>query len=111
VNFVTCIVPEVARKYFADQITKGRSVEEVRGDIKSVEKEILQMQLACEDELHCEKVVFLDRGLPDVLTFYRWEGLNPNLLLKHCFRYCYAAVYVLDPLPVVRDGIRIEGEN
>jgi len=49
-----------------------------------------------------KKVAFLDRGLPDSLTFHRVFGLNPDELLLECLKHRYASVFILDRLPVER---------
>jgi predicted ATPase len=104
-------VPEVARSYFDAEMTRGRSIEEIRSDLATVECNIMGMQIQVEQSLPTGEVVFLDRGLPDIITFFRYAGLNPAEVIPGCFRHRYAAVYVLDPFPIERDGFRIEGEE
>ena len=53
-------------------------------------------------------VVFLDRGVPDFLAWYRVRGLNPNEILEDCFHHRYASVFLLDPLPFQPDVQRVE---
>jgi predicted ATPase len=60
------------------------------------------MQQSLEDGLQPKEVVYLDRGLPDSLTFHRVFGLNPDELLLECLKHRYASVYILDRLPVER---------
>jgi predicted ATPase len=45
---------------------------------------------------------YLDRALPDSVTFYRLVGVDPDEILPACFRHHYAAVFILDRLPPVR---------
>jgi predicted ATPase len=103
-------VPEIARKYFECEMAKGRSIYEIRGDMAQLEKAIMHLQLKAENALNPADVVFLDRALPDLITFYRYAGLDPNSMLAACFAHQYAAVLVPDPFHVERDGIRIEDE-
>ena len=104
-------VPEVARRYFDCEIAKGRKIEDLRSNLEAVERIIMNKQVQCESELNCDDIVFLDRALPDNLTFFRYADVDPNQYLGTCFRNRYAGVYVLDPFPIERDGIRIEGEE
>ena len=104
-------MPEVARGYFDKEIAKGRKIEDLRSNLLSVERIIMELQIKYEGNLRAGDVVFLDRGLPDILTFLRYAGENPNTYLDRCFQYRYASVYVLDPFTIERDGIRIEGEE
>jgi predicted ATPase len=103
-------VPETARLYFEREMAGGRSVDEVRKNARTVERGLIDMQLRFEREIRAIEVVFLDRGLPDSLTFCRIAGLNPNEILSECFRHRYASVFVLDRIPIQQDGIRIEDD-
>jgi predicted ATPase len=62
--------------------------------------------LKITDGIRTNEVHFLDRGLPDALTFYRVAGMNPNEILPDCFQHHYASVFMLDRLPYQQDGIR-----
>lgn len=55
-------------------------------------------------------VVFLDRALPDSITFRRFKGMNPDEILPECFHHPYATVFMLDRLHLQLDGIRIEDD-
>lgn len=57
------------------------------------------MQLGVEQGLRAVEVAFLDRGLPDSITFRRVFGLDPNEILQECFHHRYASVFILDRLP------------
>ncbi len=103
-------VPETARLYFEREKAGGRSVHDVRKNARDVERGLIDMQLRFERELQAIEVAFLDRGLPDSLTFCRIAGLNPNEILSECFRHRYASIFVLDRIPIQQDGIRIEDD-
>jgi predicted ATPase len=64
------------------------------------------MWVRLESGLQAAEVIFLDRALPDSLTFYRFAGLNPNIILPDCFQHHYASVFILNRLPYQRDGVR-----
>jgi predicted ATPase len=101
-------VPEVARQYFEEEMAKGRTMDEIAEDQAALERRLMDMQLRIEHGLRATDVVFLDRALPDMLTFYRVFGLNPNESLAECFHHRYASVFVLDRLPIEQDGLREE---
>ncbi|MFQ5922568.1 MAG: AAA family ATPase [Anaerolineales bacterium] len=103
-------VPETARLYFEREKARGRTVNDVRKSARTVERGLIDMQLKFELELRAIEVAFLDRGLPDSLTFCRTAGLNPNEFLSECFRHRYASIFVLDRIPIQQDGIRIEDD-
>ncbi|NIM92222.1 MAG: AAA family ATPase [Anaerolineales bacterium] len=103
-------VPETARLYFEIEMAKGRTIDEVREDGLAVELGLIDMQLRFEGELQADDTAFLDRGLPDSLTFGRVSGLDPNMFLSECFHHRYASVFMLDRLPLQQDDCRIEDE-
>jgi len=102
---------ECARQHFENEFARGRTLEEILRDPLAMEMGIAELQLCLERELEAGRVAFLDRGLPDCLTFFRFFGLDPNEILRSCFRYRYASVFVLDRLPIEGDGLRIEDEQ
>jgi predicted ATPase len=103
-------VPETARLYFDKEMAKGRTIEELRENCFTLERGLIDMQLKFEGELPVSEVVFLDRGIPDSLTYCRVAGVDPNEFLSECFFYRYAAVFVLDRIAIQQDNCRIEDD-
>jgi len=93
---------ETARLYFEEEMAKGRSLEEIREDGVTLQRSIKEMQRKLEQGIHDVDIAFLDRALPDSLTFHRIVGLNPNEILPECFSHRYASVFILDRLPMLR---------
>jgi predicted ATPase len=106
------IIPETAREYIDQEITNGRGIEEIIINPQT-QLEIIKMQRRAEsgDTVEINELAFLDRGLPDSLTFYRYNGLDPNSILLECFHKRYALVFILDRLPLQLDGARIPDES
>ena len=102
-------VPEIARQYIDREMARGRTLDEIFEDV-TTETAMGDMQLRIEHGLRAIDVVFLDRALPDSLTFRRLAGLNPNELLADCFHHRYASIFVLDRLPFQQNGARIEDD-
>jgi predicted ATPase len=98
--------PEVGRQYFERELSKGRTVAEIREDRAAMTREIYNLWLEFNKELRASEITFLDRGLPDALSFYRFAGMNPNEILSDCFQHRYASVFILNRLPYQQDGIR-----
>ncbi|UCD41681.1 MAG: ATP-binding protein [Chloroflexota bacterium] len=93
---------ETARKYFDTEIAKGRTIEQIREHTTDLQRAIDGMQKRLEYGLNPHETTFLDRALPDSLTFYRVAGLDPNEILAECFQHRYASVFLLDRLPFLR---------
>jgi predicted ATPase len=102
--------PEGARLYLERERARGRTTDEIREKLAALQPGIVDMQLKIERELPATDLVFLDRAVPDCLAWRRICGLNPNEILAECFRHRYASVFVLDRLPIQRDGFRPEEE-
>ena len=69
-------------------------------------RDIYELWLELNAGLIETEVTFLDRGLPDALSFYRFAGMNPNSILLDCFQHRYATVFLLNRLPYQQDGSR-----
>ncbi len=100
------IAPEGARIYLERELACGRSLLEIRSNLHQMERSIAEMQLAIEQGLQVNACIFLDRAFPDCLAWYRFFNLNPNELLRDCFHFRYASVFLLDPLPLQLDNLR-----
>ena len=98
--------PEAGRQYFERELAKGRTIDEIRKDRAALTRTIYALWLEFNEGLIATEVTFLDRGLPDALSFYRFAGMNPNSILLDCFQHRYATVFLLNPLPYKQDGIR-----
>jgi predicted ATPase len=94
----------------AREMDRGRTIDEIRADARVLEHGLIEMQLRFERALRATDVAFLDRGLPDGLTYCRMAGLDPNEILPECFHHRYASILVLDPLPIEQDCLRVEEE-
>jgi predicted ATPase len=103
-------VPEIGREYIEREMAKGRTIDEIRESEVDFCYRIRDMTLERESGLRAKERFFLDRALPDCLTFYRLAGLDPNQVLPQCFHHQYASVFVLDRFPFQLDGVRIEGD-
>jgi predicted ATPase len=103
-------VAEIARQFIESEVAKGRTVKEIRADMSTLTRDLMDLQRRTEDGLCARDVTFLDRGLPDCFAFFRLAGVNPNGPLAECFHHRYASVFVLDQLPFERDGTRLESD-
>ena len=97
-------VPETARLYIEGEMSKGRTIREIRESGAAFQRRLVEMQLKVEGGLRPVDVIFLDRGVPDHFAYCRAFGPNPNEFLAECFHHRYASVFVLDPLPFQENG-------
>jgi predicted ATPase len=99
---------EVARELIELGLQQGRSLTEIRAEAKALQKEILEVTLAREMALDINKRVFLDRGLPDSITYFRLAGLDGEEAKAIAALFQYRAVFIFDRLPIVTDDVRTE---
>ncbi|RJQ34108.1 hypothetical protein C4568_03125 [Candidatus Parcubacteria bacterium] len=102
---------EHARHYIDTQKIAGKTVEEIRKNQLSFQQGILNMQTDQEQALPSDETIFLDRAIPDALAYYRFLKLpEDEKLQKAMHKFSYKKVFVLDPLPLVKDYARTEDE-
>ena len=104
------IQTEVAREVINLGISEGRRLEEIRKDVAALQRGILEVCLAREMALDVSKTVFLDRGLPDSITYLKIAGLPTLEAVTISSLFRYRAVFVFDRLPFVHDEVRTENE-
>lgn len=103
---------EHARHYIDTQRVTGKTVTEIKSNQLAFQLGILRMQIQQEKMLSPEELVFLDRALPDALAYYRYLGLPEDNELKLALETAsYKKVFILDPLPLVKDYARTEDEQ
>lgn len=103
-------VTEVGREFVEREIAQGLTLEEIRANGIAFDRVIKELQLRVERGLRPEDVLFLDRGLPDSLAFFRLAGLDPNEILPECFHHRYASVFILERFTTQKDCARIEDD-
>src|SRR3989338_9772708 len=102
---------EHARHYIDTQKITGKTVEEIRANQLAFQQGILDMQIAEEQALLPDEMVFLDRAIPDALAYYRFLKLPEDEKLQKALRQAaYKKVFILDPLPLIQDYARTEDE-
>lgn len=69
------------------------------------------MQITQENELSPNETVFFDQAIPDAIAYYRFLGLPEDEKIREAMgKASYKKVFILDPLPLVKDSVRTEDE-
>lgn len=103
--------PEAARVFIDQEMAKGRSLKEIRGDEAEFQKKVLKIKIKIEKEAPRDKIVFFDRGIPDSIAYYQICGLDPKEVLKFCKRKIYKRIFFLEQLPIEKDYARTEDDK
>lgn len=105
------VIEELFRRGHCVVREAAREVLEVRGErivSADLQREISRKQVELERDLD-EGLVFLDRGLVDVVAYSNYAlGELPDDLKGLQFRGRYSKVFLLDRLPFQDDGLRVE---
>ena len=103
---------EHARHYIDTMHQGGRTVEEIRRNQREFQSGVLEMQIEQEASLAPDKLVFLDRAIPDALAYYRFLNLEVDQRLTKAMQTAsYKKIFVLELLPFVKDYARTEDQE
>ncbi len=103
------ILPENARIYIDQQLSGGRTIEEIRADEFEFQKVIARMNIEREKSLPTEELVFMERAVPDSLAYFERIGKGvPDFLQEAAKHLRYRKVFLLEPLPFEQDYARVE---
>lgn len=106
------IRPEVARILIDDELSKGKRIEEIRGDEKNFEHQILKIKIETEEVAPKNDLIFWERGLPDSIVYLKKFKGDYNLAVEASKRLRYKGIFILDLLPVYeKDYARTEDKK
>lgn len=101
---------EVARELIELGLRQGQTLDQIRGNSADLQRHILSLALAREKALDPAALIFLDRGLPDSITYCRLARMDTGPAEEAARHFGYRAVFIFDRLPVVKDAVRTEDE-
>jgi predicted ATPase len=104
------VVHEVARTYINELLKSGKNLQEIKADKLNFERTILHRKLAIEDTLAEKETVFLDRGLPDSIAYFKSAGIDPSEPLKKSREVRYRKIFHFQRLLFKKDHVRAEDE-
>jgi predicted ATPase len=103
------VTSEVARDIIDKERVKGKISGEVRKNEAKFQQEVLKKKIELEEKLPKNKLIFLNRAIPDSIAYYQNCGLNPQRILNKCKRVFYKKVFLLKQLPkFTKDYARTE---
>jgi len=101
---------EVARELIELGLSKGKSLEDIRREAATLQRGILEVALAREMALDPNDLVFMDRGLPDSIVYFKLAGLDGLEARASSMLFRYRAVFIFDRLPLEKDAVRSEDD-
>lgn len=106
------VVHETATEIIEAELEKGRTLEEIRSDDAWLQKQILQSKIDNEAGLNPHDIVFLDRGVPDSIAYYKNADLPLDNFLKTAVENAsYKKIFIFDRLPLTHSHYRQDAEE
>ncbi len=102
------ISKEVARTLIDRGIANGKTVEEMRGDEIKFQNDILNLKVKLENKLDPKQTIFLDRGIPDSIVYFKEDGLDAEIAVKESAKRQYKKVFFLKQPHIKNDYARTE---
>ncbi|NQT22719.1 MAG: ATP-binding protein, partial [Candidatus Omnitrophica bacterium] len=103
---------EVSRDLIDAEISKGKTVKEVRVNEAEFQKRVLQIRIKAENKIPPKQTIFIDGGgIPSNIAYYQIVGLDPTIVIKEAKKRKYRGVFFLERLPFEKDYARVEDEK
>lgn len=104
-------IPEYARLLIKRELEKGRKLEKIRENEIKFQDQILKGKLLLEKKAPRNEIVFLDRGIPDSIAYYRFLNAKFSKKLWEKNKNRYKKIFLLDMLPYKKDYARDESKK
>ena len=92
--------PETARILIDNEMSKGRTLADIRRDGKAFQQTLVKMKLDSYRTSDRNERIFWDRGFPDSIVYMGLEQMDLTEIEKYCAEIQYEHVFLLAPMPV-----------
>lgn len=103
--------PETARALIDIGIQSGLTTAEIRRDESVFNLSVLNIQIALENILIPDRLLFFDRAIPDQIAYIRLSGGDESWVREAALKRRYHFVFLLDLLQFKKDYARTEDEK
>lgn len=103
------VIYEMARIYIDEELKKGKTLTQIRGDEAAFQREVLRRKIDLEKTLNPQELYFFERGIPDSAAYYELIGVDHDRLLKEALRDArYKRIFLLELISFQSDYARTE---
>ncbi len=103
------VIYEAARTLIDRELKKGKTLDEVRKNELEFQKKVLQFKIDIEKSLPKKQLTFLERGIPDSISYFKIYGVkNDKRLVSIIKKLSYKKVFLLESFAYQKDYARIE---
>lgn len=106
------IRPEVARILIDNEMSKGKTLAEIRSNDEQFEHNILKIKIEMEEKASKDQMIFWERGMPDSIVYLKPSNNDYKVALEESKKRKYKGIFILDILPrYEKDYARTEGSK
>ena len=105
------VIPEAARILIDTEQSKGKTIEEIRGNEPEFQKRTLEIKIEIENRIPSEQITFFDRGIPDSIAYYHICKKDTSPIVIASQKRKYKKIFLLDQLPFQNDYARTENQK
>jgi predicted ATPase len=105
------VIHETARAYIDRQLAAGGSLEQIKADILAFESHVLNEKIRIESALPQSETIFLDRGIPDSIAYFKIAGLDTANPIGKSSLVRYRRIFFFERLSYLKDRVRAEDEE
>lgn len=105
------VIHETARAYIDRQLAAGLCLEQIKADKMAFENHVLNEKIRIESTLPQSETIFLDRGIPDSIAYFKMAGLDPANAIAKSRLTRYRRIFFFERLSYLKDRIRMENEE
>lgn len=91
------IVPEAARSVIDRELARGKTLQEIRGDVLEFQCKILEERKILESKVLPDTLTFLDSGAPCAAAYSKLAKIDASFILN-TLQYRYRGVFLLESL-------------
>lgn len=98
--FLGCnIRPEAARILIDNEMSKGKTLQEIRGNETKFEENILNIKTLSEEKTNVDEIIFWERGMQDSIVYLKRCLCDFSKATLESKKRKYKGVFLLDILP------------
>lgn len=102
-------IPEAARAYIEQELSRGKTIQDVRGDEIAFQRNVLEWKENIHQSLDSQDQIFFDRGMQDSRAYFDTYGAGDDRQMLNAMQnVSYKKVFLLDMISYERDGVRTE---
>ncbi len=106
------VLPETARVLIDYEMSRGKTLEEIRSDEAGFQRKVLKMKIEVEKNVPRDRIVFFDRAIPDSIPYLQVCGVDVRDEVKRILgnEKRYQKVFLLAQVPFKKDYAVTEDE-